>query len=64
MYELVAGTISSYLLGDSVTQFSLVIGFFLSVMGVGALLSQYGEGNLMERFISCQFCTVGCGGLW
>ena len=26
VYELLAGTVASYLLGDSVTQFSLVIG--------------------------------------
>jgi spermidine synthase len=26
IYELLAGTLSSYVLGDSVTQFSLVIG--------------------------------------
>ena len=35
IYELLAGTISSYLLGDSVFQFSLVIGIFLAAMGVG-----------------------------
>jgi spermidine synthase len=63
IYELVAGTISSYLLGDSVTQFSLVIGFFLSFMGVGAFLSQYVERNLMARFISVQFWTGLLGGL-
>lgn len=30
VYELLAGTLASYLLGDSVTQFSLVIGIYLS----------------------------------
>ena len=29
VYELIAGTIASYLLGDSVTQFSTVIGVYL-----------------------------------
>ena len=28
VYELLAGTLGSYLLGDSVTQFSLVIGLY------------------------------------
>ena len=41
VYELIAGTLSSYLLGDSVTQFSLVIGLFLTSMGIGSFLSRY-----------------------
>lgn len=41
VYELIAGTAASYLLGDSVTQFSLVIGIFLTAMGIGAWLSRY-----------------------
>lgn len=41
IYELIAATVSSYLLGDSVRQFSFVIGVFLSAMGVGAWLSRY-----------------------
>ena len=36
VYELLAGTLASYVLGDSVTQFSLVIGIYLSALGVGA----------------------------
>ena len=40
VYELLAGTHGSYLLGDSVTQFSLVIGLYLSAMGGGAWLSR------------------------
>ena len=30
VYELLAGTLASYVLGDSVTQFSLIIGIYLS----------------------------------
>ncbi|HJW42841.1 MAG TPA: hypothetical protein VJ463_00170, partial [Geothrix sp.] len=41
IYELVAGTLSSYLLGDSVTQFSTVIGVYLSAMGLGSWLSKF-----------------------
>ena len=36
IYEFIIATLSSYLLGDSVMQFSLTIGFFLSAMGVGS----------------------------
>lgn len=35
VYELVAGTLASYVLGDSVTQFSTVIGVYLFAMGIG-----------------------------
>ncbi len=41
VYELIAGTVSSYLLGDSVTQFSLVIGIFMTSMGLGAWASRF-----------------------
>lgn len=41
IYELVAGAIASYLVGDSVRQFSIVIGVFLSAMGIGAYLSKF-----------------------
>ncbi len=40
-YELIAGALSSYLLGDSVTQFSTVIGAYLFAMGVGSWLSRF-----------------------
>ena len=38
VYELIAGTLASYLLGDSVTQFSTIIGAYLFAMGVGSWL--------------------------
>lgn len=41
VYELIAGAASSYLLGDSVYHFSLVIGLFMTAMGVGSFLSRY-----------------------
>ena len=33
IYELIAGTLASYLLGDSVKQFSFIIGVYLFSMG-------------------------------
>jgi len=33
VYELTMAAVASYLLGDSVTQFSLVIGVYLSALG-------------------------------
>ncbi|EOA11071.1 hypothetical protein A343_0043, partial [Porphyromonas gingivalis JCVI SC001] len=41
IYELVAGTLASYLLGDSITQFSTIIGVYLFSMGIGSFLSKY-----------------------
>lgn len=63
VYELLAGTLGSYLLGDSVTQFSLVIGLYLSAMGVGAWLSKHIDGNLARRFIEVELCVALVGGL-
>ena len=40
VYELIIGTVSSYLLGNSVYQFSLTIGFFMFAMGVGSMISK------------------------
>ena len=38
IYELVAGTLASYLVGDSVFQFSTIIGTYLFAMGIGSAL--------------------------
>jgi spermidine synthase len=62
VYELLAGTLGSYLLGDSVTQFSLVIGLYLSAMGVGAWLSRRLETNLARRFIEIELAVAVIGG--
>jgi spermidine synthase len=41
VYELAAGALASYVLGDSVLQFSTVIGTYLFAMGVGSWLSRF-----------------------
>ena len=41
VYELIAGAVASYLLGDSVLQFSTVIGCYLFAMGIGSWLSRF-----------------------
>ncbi len=63
IYELLAGTLSSYLLGDSIYHFSLVIGIFMSAMGLGAWLSRYIENNLPSTFIQLQILIGLIGGL-
>ena len=63
IYELLAGTIASYLLGDSVTQFSTVIGVYLFSMGVGSYLSRYFRRDLIVRFIEIEILVGLVGGL-
>ena len=62
VYELLAGALSSYLLGDSITQFSLVIGVFLSAMGLGAWLSKFIEKRLLRAFILIEAAVGVVGG--
>ncbi|HZS05973.1 MAG TPA: polyamine aminopropyltransferase [Blastocatellia bacterium] len=63
VYELLAGTLASYVLGDSVTQFSLIIGIYLSAMGAGAWLSGFLDGGLARRFVEVQLGVALLGGL-
>lgn len=62
VYELVAGAVSSYLLGDAVTQFSLVIGVFLSSMGVGSYLARFVRRNLLRTFVELEIWIGLVGG--
>lgn len=62
-YELIVATLSSYLLGDSVTQFSFTIGLFLFTMGLGALLSRRIKGNELRWFIIVEILTGLFGGV-
>ena len=63
VYELLAGTIASYLLGDSVTQFSTIIGVYLFSMGVGSYASRYFQRDLITRFIEIEILVGLVGGL-
>ncbi len=62
IYELVAGTLASYLLGDSVTQFSTIIGAYLFSMGIGSWLSKYIDGNLLRWFVIIELLVGVVGG--
>jgi spermidine synthase len=62
VYELVAGALASYVLGDSVTQFSTVIGAYLSAMGLGAWLSRYLEKELARAFVDLEIAVAVVGG--
>ncbi|PYO66093.1 MAG: polyamine aminopropyltransferase [Gemmatimonadetes bacterium] len=62
IYELVAGALASYLLGDSVTQFSTVIGTYLCAMGVGSWLSRHIGRGLVARFVTVELLVALVGG--
>ena len=62
VYELLAGTLASYVLGDSVTQFSLIIGIYLFAMGVGSWLSRFIDKALARRFIEIELGVAVLGG--
>lgn len=62
IYELLAGTLASYVLGDSVTQFSLIIGIYLSALGVGAWVSKFLEKEIARRFIDVELAVAIIGG--
>ncbi|MDR2838604.1 MAG: polyamine aminopropyltransferase [Azonexus sp.] len=62
VYELSAGALSSYLLGDSVLQFSTVIGAYLFAMGVGSWLSRYLERQLPAHFLRIELLAALVGG--
>ena len=63
VYELLAGTLASYVLGDSVTQFSLIIGIYLSALGAGAWLSRFIDKNLARCFIEVELGVAVLGGV-
>ena len=62
IYELLAGTLASYVLGDSVTQFSLIIGIYLFALGVGAWVSRFIEKGLARKFIEVELGVALLGG--
>jgi len=62
VYELISGTLASYLLGDSVTQFSTIIGVYLFSMGIGSYLSRFFNRNLIAVFIKTEFLIGLIGG--
>ncbi len=63
IYELIIGSISSLLLGDSIKQFSITIGLFMSAMGFGSYFSKYFKKNLFTFFAGIELCIGMIGGL-
>ena len=62
VYELTTGALASYLLGDSITQFSIIIGVYLSAMGLGSYLSRHIVKNIISVFIEVELLIGLVGG--
>ena len=62
IYELIVGALASYLLGDSITQFSTVIGCYLFAMGIGSWLSRFIERGVAQRFVEIELGVALVGG--
>jgi spermidine synthase len=62
VYELAAGALASYLLGDSVLQFSTIIGSYLFAMGLGSYLSRFFERQLPAHFLRIELMVALAGG--
>lgn len=63
VYEFLFGTLSSYLLGNGITQFSIVIGVYLSALGLGGWLSRYVQREVARRFLEVELTAALLGGL-
>ena len=63
VYELIIGTVSSYLLGNSVYQFSLTIGFFMFAMGLGSWISKFFDEQYIRNFVTIEVAIALVGGI-
>ena len=62
-YELIIAAVSSYLLGNSIAQFSITIGLFMFAMGIGSYLPKFIHEHLVERFIQIEIAVALVGGI-
>ncbi len=62
LYELLISSIASYFQGSSILHFSIVIGLFLSFMGVGSYASKFMKHRLLDWFIRFEVVLSLVGG--
>jgi spermidine synthase len=62
IYQLIIGTLSSYLFGNSVAHFSLTIGLFMSAMGIGSFASRWVTRSVLGWFIALEMAIGLLGG--
>lgn len=62
VFELLAATVASWVLGDTVAQFSKVIGIYLGAMGIGSYMSRWFDKQLPTRFVQIELAIAVVGG--
>lgn len=63
-YELIMAALASYLLGDSIFQYSFIIGLYLFSMGIGAHITRYiKDEDALTRFIEIELLVGLLGGI-
>ena len=62
IYQLIVGTVSTYLLGNSTFQFSTTIGLFMSAYGLGSFASTRVSRNLLDWFVLTEILIGLLGG--
>lgn len=63
IFEVLFGAAGSYILGDGVKQYTLIISLFLTGMGIGASISERVTGNLILSFVWIEYLIGLIGGL-
>ena len=53
--EFVLSTLATYLKGNAVFQWTIVMSFMLFAMGIGSRISRYLQHNLLDQFIGVEF---------
>ncbi|WP_097027834.1 polyamine aminopropyltransferase [Clostridium peptidivorans] len=63
IYEVLISSVSSFLVGDSIKQFSITIGLYMSAMGLGSYLSKHIKKNLFDWFVAVEIGVGILGGI-
>ena len=67
--EFVLSTLATYLVGNAVFQWTMVMSLMLFAMGVGSRLSKFSQKRLLDTFILVEFglsllCAFSFPGVW
>lgn len=62
VYEYVLSTLATYLLGNSIDQFSLIIGLMMFMMGAAAGLQSFVKRDLLDAFLFVEIILALLGG--
>lgn len=63
IYEVLISSVSSYLVGDSIKQFSITIGLYMCAMGLGSYISKFIKEKLFDWFVLIELAIGLFGGI-